>query len=359
MNNSFDPASPPPLPEQTFAQDQKPRASWFSRFAAVFGLVSLGINLLLVLILFGGLVVFFVAFGSQPGVMEKVIEGKGPAKIAWIKISGVIMQGETGGFSSIKGAVDQGLQQLKYAREDEDVKAVIIALNTPGGTISGSDVLHHEILRFKEERPGVPVIAFLEDVAASGGYYVAVAADEITALPTCVTGSIGVVIHYTNFEELYKFLKLTDVTIKSGAKKDMGSPTRPLEDEERAIFQAMIDEMYERFLDVIKTGRGMELETLKPLADGRIYTAVQALDHNLIDNIGYREDVIKRAKDLAGLNEASVIQYPVGGFSLLDLMGASSRAGAKRMSLEDLFDRTGFCGVYYLWRGVSNGEFTL
>lgn len=256
-------------------------------------------------------------FVSLPGVAplkEKTIAGAGADKVLLIDVSGMITDD---GDKNMLGAETSPAitarirEELNLALEDRRVKAVVLRINTPGGAVTTCDIISHEISVFKKKK-NIPIIAELMDVAASGGYYIAVSADKIIAHPTTVTGSIGVVAYNVNASGLMEKIGLVDQTIKSGDKKDIGSPLRPMTEEDKKILKAVIDSLYDRFLDVILEGRkgaGFTKAELRNIADGRIFSASQALDLKLIDAIGYLDDAVEAAKKAAGLKEAKVITY--------------------------------------------------
>ncbi|MDP2689834.1 MAG: signal peptide peptidase SppA [Deltaproteobacteria bacterium] len=255
-------------------------------------------------------------FISLPGVKpltEKTIGGEGKAKILLMDISGVISE-ESGvnalGVETERKLTERVREELDMAAADDSVKAVVLRINSPGGSVTTSDIISHELKKFKEKKK-IPVVAELMDVAASGGYYVAARADEIIAHPTTVTGSIGVIAYNFDASGLMTKVGIVNETVRSGEKKDIGSPLRPMTEGERRILQSVIDSMYERFLDVIMEGRAGRFtrEDLKGLADGRIFTAPQALKHKLIDSIGYLDDAVEAAKKRAGVEEATIITY--------------------------------------------------
>ena len=243
-------------------------------------------------------------------LQEIRVGGQGKDKIALVHLSGLISdQEEDGLLVSAPNLVSQIKEELQWAQNDPDVKAVVIRINSPGGTVTASDLLYHEIKMFKE-KTGKKVIASIMDLGASGGYYVAVAADKIVVHPTSVTGSIGVIMVNLNMKGLLEKIGVSGTAIKSGKLKDMGSPLRPMTKEERLIFQGIIDELYARFLSVIETGRkNLSPEQIRKAADGRVYTATQAMDLGLVDQIGYLDDAIALARKEAGLGEASVVRY--------------------------------------------------
>jgi len=250
-------------------------------------------------------------FPSMGPLKEKIVDGEGRAKILLLNVTGVISEEKRRGlgFSDNPSMVDEFREELKKAESDPRIGALIIRINSPGGTVTASDILHHEILRYKK-KTGKPVVACLMDVAASGGYYVAMAADEVIAHPTTITGSIGVIAVKFNVQELFGKIGVGQETIKSGEMKDIMSPFRPSTPEEKKVLQEIIDQLYGRFVDLVTAGRkGLDRSVVARLADGRIYTAQQALDHKLVDRIGYLDEVIERVKSQLKVSEASVVVY--------------------------------------------------
>ncbi|MBE7414772.1 MAG: signal peptide peptidase SppA [Deltaproteobacteria bacterium] len=256
--------------------------------------------------------VFITLPGPRP-LSEKVVGGKGDDKVLLLEISGMLTDEKPGGVLGLDTAPNLTArirEELELAAADPKVKAVVLRINTPGGSVTTSDIIAHEIKRFKEKKK-VPIVAGLMDLAASGGYYIASSADRIIAQPTTVTGSIGVVALSVNASGLMEKLGITNQTVKSGEMKDLGSPIRPMTEEERRVLQAVIDGLFERFLDQVIEGRPGRFtrEELRAISDGRILTAPQALDHKLVDSIGYLDDAIEAAKEAAGIKEAKVVTY--------------------------------------------------
>lgn len=245
---------------------------------------------------------------------EQTVEGTGEAKILLMDISGFISDEppSTGlGLAPSPARVPMLVrirEELKKAAKDRHVRALVLRINTPGGTVTASDIVYREIMLFRDETK-VPVVAALMDVAASGGYYIALAADRIVAHPTTVTGSIGTIMLTANVEGLLGKIGVATTTVKSAEHKDMGSPFRSLTPDERAIFQSVIDELQRQFVAKVVERRGLTEATARGLADGRIYTAQQALDRRLIDAIGYMPDAIAAARRAMGVDEAQVIVY--------------------------------------------------
>ena len=250
--------------------------------------------------------------GQIEPLAETVIEGSGDAKVLMLEVEGVIT--ETSNVADFFGTVSEGMvgrvrEELDTAREDDQIKAIVLRINSPGGTVTGSDLLYDEIRRFKQERK-LPVVAQLMGTAASGGYYVALAADEIYAERTTVTGSIGVIFSGVNIAGLMEKFGVENQTITSGKFKDAGSLLRRMRPEERAQLQSVIDDLYARFVEVVQTGRTkLTGEQIRALADGRIFSATQAKQAGLVDEIGSLDSSVRRARELAGLSTASVITY--------------------------------------------------
>ena len=247
-------------------------------------------------------------------LQEQTVEGQGDAKILLMDLSGFIdEEGASPGVAI--GAQPPRVptlvrirEELKKAAEDDRVRALVLRINSPGGTVTASDIIYREIEGFKANKK-VPVVAVMMDVAASGGYYVALGADTIIAHPTTVTGSIGVIMITVNAQGLLEKIGVSASAIKSGPRKDMGSPFRQLADEERAIFQSVIDELQNRFVAKVAERRKLPIAKARQIADGRIYTAEQAAQNGLIDQIGYVDDAIRAAKRAAGVDQAQVIVY--------------------------------------------------
>ncbi|GBD29493.1 Putative signal peptide peptidase SppA [bacterium HR32] len=288
--------------------------------------VVAGVSLAVVALVAAGLVGAAVGFalGSRlPGPTgrgERWVTGEGPDKIALVRLTGPISQ-EGGGLLPFGPATSarRVAELLDRARRDPAVKAVIVELNTPGGSVVGSARIHEEILQLR--RTGKPVVALMTEVTASGGYYVAAAADRIVADPSTLTGSIGVIVVLPNLEEFNRRVGLRTVVFKSGRFKDMGNPARALTAEEAALFQKLVDEAYGRFVDVVAQGRRMDRTRVLRLADGRVYTGAQAYRLGLVDALGSFDDAVSTALQLARLSRARVVEYTGAGWlgNLLDL----------------------------------------
>lgn len=251
---------------------------------------------------------------DQQSLVEQILPGSDKAmfadKIVVIDVDGIITNKRRGGFmSSGENPTSLFLEKLDKAKHDKRVKAVVLRLNTPGGTVAASDSMYRALKEFKDKTQK-PVVASMLDLTASGGYYLACGCDQILAQPSTITGSIGTIVQTVNFKGTMDLLGISSEAIKSGKLKDMASPLRKLNDEDREVLQGIIDRFYGQFLDVVLAGRpNLTAESLKPLADGRVYTADQALQAGLIDQIGYPDDAIQKAKEIAGVNKARIIIY--------------------------------------------------
>jgi protease-4 len=244
-------------------------------------------------------------------LQEQVLSGTGKDKVLLMDITGVITTEESStmiGARRKPGMVAVVREQLDLARRDKSVKAVVIRINSPGGGVTASDILYHEIRKFRNET-GAKIVAHFTDTGASGGYYAALAADRITAQPTTITGSIGVTMLRVDATGLMQKIGINAMHISSGPEKSMGSPFRTVTPEEKKIFQTMIDNLYDRFLALVVEGRKLTPEVARKLADGRIYTGPEAKDAGLVDGIGYIDDAFDQARTLAGLDQATIVTY--------------------------------------------------
>jgi protease-4 len=248
---------------------------------------------------------------TQP-LEEKVLEGEGKDKVLLIALEGIISEEKPRpqpfSLKEPVGMIALLKEQLTKAEEDESVRAVVLKVNSPGGAVTASDIIYHELAAFKN-RKRVPLVVVLMDVAASGGYYVSCAADRIVAHPTTITGSIGVLAIKVSAAGLLEKIGVQNETLKAGQMKDMWSPLRALTPEERVVFQGIIDGLDERFLAVVKAARRPKTEDLAVFADARILEAKEALRLGLVDRLGYVDDAINEAKALAGIKEARVVTY--------------------------------------------------
>ncbi len=282
-------------------------------------------------------------------------------KIAIIEVEGMLMNARASGLlQQGENSLSIFTEQLGHAASDPEVKAIILRINSPGGTVTTSDTMYEQLLRFKKQT-NKPIIADFQEVAASGAYYLACAADKIVAHPTSVVGSIGVIFNTYDFQDTMGKIGMRAETIKSGELKDMGSMYKKLTPEERAVMQSMVDEYYARFLHVLKTSRpklaAADEATFQQATDGRVFSGQKAMEMGLVDEVGLLEDAIKMARRMTKSPGAAVVMYkrPYGyrGSIYADASVPQPRANADVLRLE-LPGSDGFPmltnGFYFLWQ---------
>lgn len=251
-------------------------------------------------------------------------------KLALVRIEGVITESE------------DIVRQIKKYREDSSIKGIVLRIDSPGGAVGPSQEIYKEVLKTTEVKK---VVASMGGLAASGGYYIASAANRIFANPGTITGSIGVIMAFSNFEELMKKLGLKTTVIKSGKFKDVGSPVREVTEEERKILQNVSDDIHGQFIEAVAKGRNLKIESVKELADGRIFSGRQAKESGLIDELGTLEDAISYATKLAGIKEkAKIVQERKEKNLLLRLFKEDFS------SLIPSPLNTKFLGAQYIWQ---------
>lgn len=301
------------------------------------------------------------AAGGQLSLSEQtVIEGKAGVadKVALIEIEGAIARVQAGGlFGGGVDMVERIRKELEAAAEDTNVKALLIAIDSPGGTVTASDQIWHLVTEWKKKTTR-PVVIHMGALCASGGYYIAVAGDELLCEPTTITGSIGVILSGMNFHDLLEKYGVKDITITSGPNKDLLNSTGPVRPDHLKIIQSMIDDAYARFTDLVAQGRKLPIEEVRQIADGRIYTANQALEKKLVDAIGYREDAFAAAQKRAGSSGAALVRYARQP-TLADVLSGAAKApiggagalGELRLDAS-LLDQLGTPRLLALWRGA-------
>ena len=224
--------------------------------------------------------------------------------VAVIRLEGVISSNASESFTSQTITPEDVDQLLARAAADRDVKAVVLYVSSPGGSVVASDRIYQALLDFEK-----PVVIWMGETAASGGYYIACGADYIFAHPDTLTGSIGVISQFINAEELMDKIGVEAVVITSGSRKDMGSLFRDMTEEERALWGAIIDEIHESFVGIVAEARDLPLAEVRRLADGRVYTGRQALRAGLVDETGVLNDAIAKAAELGGIEgEPAIIE---------------------------------------------------
>lgn len=298
------------------------------------------------------------SIGQVSPLVETAVVEKGEAKLAMLEIDGVISFDESGwGFgASQPNMVSRLYEALDLAARDDDVRGLIVRIRSPGGGVAASESVYHllESWRGQTEKP---VVAFFQEVAASGGYYAAMAADHVVAHPASITGSIGVMMPGLNVSGLMERFGVEDQNLTSGAFKDTGSAIRPMRPDERAQLQSVIDELYGQFVDVVDAGRpGLDRESVERLADGRVFTARQALEAGLVDEIGHFTSAIEAAEERAGIEGATLVVYRQRGQMARNIYSSfSSRNEAQPESGTEV-NVFSFgagapppAGFYYLW----------
>jgi protease-4 len=244
-------------------------------------------------------------------LIEFTIESDGTAKALLLSIDGAISSEERGGFlGSSPSTVDEVRRQLKKAADKESgVKVVILRINSPGGGATASDTIYTEIANFRETT-GIPVVAYFQDLAASGGYYIAMAADEIVAQPTTITGSIGVIAVFMDVTGLMDMLGVKAHVVRSSEFKASGSPFIEKSEGDLAQAKSVIEQMYERFVTVVQQGRpDLTEQQIRAVADGQVFMGPKALELGMVDHIGYFDMARERAAALAGVDQVKVVTY--------------------------------------------------
>jgi protease-4 len=273
-------------------------------------------------------------------------------KVVIIEVEGMLLNMKSGGFlQAQENDVSLFAQQLKKAERDPAVKAIVLRINSPGGTVSASDVMYNEILRFKERSKKV-VVASAQDIVASGAYYVACSADKIVVQPTTVIGSIGVIFNTFDISGTLDKVGARSNVIKSGPLKDMGSPFKAMDDNERAVMQAMVNEYYALFKHIVQTNRKLDDTTLAAVTDGRVFTGSRSVELHLADQTGLLPDAIQLAKDLSHSPGARTVLYkrPYGYSGSIYAHSQEEPPKANVTEFNLLAPRTFLpTGFYYLW----------
>jgi protease-4 len=270
----------------------------------------------------------FVFFTMGNIVKDRSLLARGGVSVGVIKIHEVIMDSH------------RAMKELKEFEEDSSIKAIIVRIDSPGGAVGPSQEIHDAIKRVRKTKP---VVASFESVAASGGYYIAVAADRIVSNPGTLTGSIGVIMNMANLSELYKWAKVERYNIKSGKFKDVGADTRPMTPEERELVQNLIDNVYNQFLKAVADGRRLPVDSVKPYADGRVLSGEQAHQAGLVDKLGGLDVAIDLVKELAKIDakqKVNLVYAEPKRRSLLEVLGQ----GAADSIFGALVERLGIKG---------------
>lgn len=278
------------------------------------------------------LFLFILIFGAAALLSNR--EHFGGPKMALVEVDGIISESE------------EVVEQIRHHLENPTVRAFVIRINSPGGGVAASQEIHEEIKKVRQDH-GKPVVASLASVGASGGYYIATAADKIVANPGSITGSIGVIIQIPNFSDLLHKVGIRSVVIKSGQYKDIASATRELTPEERGLLQRLIDDIHDQFIQAVVEGRGLSREKVELVADGRILSGRQALELGLVDQLGDLQDAIATAAKMGDIpGEPEIVKVEERRFSLLRLLLGSTATSWRQKFLGK---EGNHFSVDYLW----------
>ena len=294
----------------------------------------------------------------NPELEEQVLDSQGRwtrNKILIVDISGEIASGAQHNFPFLSDSSPEKIKAiLNKAKKDSGIRAIILRIDSPGGEVTATDMIYHEIVGFKR-RTGIPVIASIMGLGCSGAYYAACAADQIYAHPTSITGSIGIIARFPKLAELASKVGYEEEIFTTGELKAMGHPLRQMTPEVRQVLQGAIDDLFDRFLSVLMSSRKTYTtrEDAKKVSDGRIFTAYQALDLGLVDEVTYLPDVIEKTKQSLGISEVKIITYSGGGNQDLNIYSKvlaqnQTPINVVKFDLSSLVPRNR-PGFYYLW----------
>ncbi|MBY0113568.1 MAG: signal peptide peptidase SppA [Phycisphaerales bacterium] len=315
------------------------------------------------------LTVSFTLFAKDKKLVESVVDEDSNAswKVCVIDVQGLIVDAPLPGLLG-PGAnpVDEVVARLDRARTDASIRAVVLRINSPGGSVTGSDVLYREIRRFRE-LSNKPVVVSMAEVAASGGYYIALAADRILANPTTITGSIGVIVPTINFSDGLSRIGIVARSVKSGPNKDIANSLEPMKDSHYRVLQGLVDEYYAAFRQHVKDRRpNLDLARFDESTDGRIMSGREALARGLVDQLGGIREAFDAAKELAGIQAAKMVKFRLEGAAVprtayadasvdLPTTPAASNPGTEvnllRIDASGFFPHAGPApsSFYYLW----------
>ncbi len=284
---------------------------------------------------------------EEPEMHEVWSYGHGDKKVVRIAVEGIIMRESEGGFFDLpQDKIENILSQIRAAKNDDEIRGIILEVDSPGGGVTPSDEIYSALKDFKDSDDKRKVCVFMRDLAASGGYYVSMAGDWLVAEPTAIVGSIGVIMSSYNVKELSEKIGVRDVTIKSGKNKDLLNPFVAVDSNQVALLQKMIDATYGRFFGIVKENRQIKEDTLRELADGRVFDATEALKLKLVDQIGYWDDAVEKMAGLLGEKEIKVVRYENRANILDRLFGAQARMPV--LTLESL-KNAARPKIQYLW----------
>ena len=349
---------PPGVPQQpssvTGGQPREPRgvAFFVAIFLGILLLVSAGLNVLLLLLSVGSLASSGLGDGSAGNFDEVYVAGErdGGRKVLQVAVRGAIAEGSSPLMGAAGGTVSAVRRALRYAAR-EDVDGLLLYIDSPGGGVTDSDRIYQMLAEFRREHPELPVAALFGDMCASGGYYIAVAAQHVISRRTSISGSIGVIMSSWNFAEMAKEYGVEQIAIKSARTpyKDMLSPTRAMSQEERAMLTSIVDELYDQFVAVVMEGRGMDRAAVERAANGGIYTATQARELGLVDDVGDYRTAVAWFEEQLGAGVKIVEQRRQPG--LADLLLGATGGHASTPGVEQLLTATSGPRFLYFWQG--------
>ncbi|WCL48671.1 signal peptide peptidase SppA [Leptospira sp. GIMC2001] len=294
--------------------------------------------------------------GYKAQMEEKIISGEGKDKIAMITIDGVISDDTKENFFGFESESPVSIiaENLKMIEKDKMVKGVILKINSPGGTVTASDIIYSEIERFKK-KTNLPIMTVFMDVGASGAYYIAMSSDIIAVHPTTVTGSIGVIMSGFNFKEGLDKIGVKEQSITSGKNKALASPFQEINPEHKAILQGIVNNLYDRFYSIVKKGRpNLKDDQLRPLCDGRVFTGEQALKLGLVDQVGYFDEFLPtlmnhpKYKASVGSSDPFIVTYSRGRDKVENIYQARTEI-PKDSLIEKFLPTFRSARFYYLW----------
>lgn len=333
----------PPAPPAPRAQGR----GWVVAFLGLFLMLSLCCNVTLI--------------GGQANNSRRVSSGKSlheatfrkgtlEGRVLMIRVEGVIMRGSSGGLfgGASEDIVKVVKDRLDYARMDESVGAVVLRVDSPGGGVTESDEIYDAITRFQSETKK-PIVVSMGGICASGGVYISAPGDVIFAQPTTITGSIGVIMGGTNYSGFMEKYGFQDVSITSGPNKDLLNASKPIREEHRKILQALVDDMYQRFVGIVSKGRKISPEEIqaRELADGRVFSATEAQKLGLVDQVGYLDAAVDEAVKRAGAKGGEVFELS-GQPNLLDVLQGRASIDMPKIEVPPLLDSSP--RMFYLWR---------
>ncbi len=304
-------------------------------------------GLFLVMSFLGGLLLVGLAIAGLAGGDGGEMWGGFGDKVGVITIAGVITSADQEGtFGGVTLGARSIMAQIRAAAKDDSIKAVVLRVDSPGGGASASQEIHGEVVKLADEKP---VVVSMGGMAASGGYYVSAAADEIYANPATLTGSIGVIMNTMQYQDMLGKLGVEMGALTTGPYKDTGSPVRPMRDDEREMMQGMLDNIYEQFVRDVAAGRDMSEADVKKIADGRVLTGEQALDAGLVDKLGNYYDAIAAAAELGGIEgEPKIKRFSRSG-GLRGILG-SMMARQRQRAIDSLLQDFRLSGVEWMLR---------